>query len=134
MNQFIGEIIECTTDGSLSLIQAQVNGVVITSIVIDDPEQNNYLQIGKRVRILCKETEVIIAKEWKGKISLQNQLSCEVINIEVGKLLCKVNLKFHQESISSVITRKAFDQLDIQEKDSVLAMIKTNEITLAPYD
>ena len=134
MNQLFGKIIDCQTDGALTLIRTQVESAVISAIVIDNPEKSDYLTIGKTVRVVCKETEVVLAKELGGTISLQNQLNCTVIDFEIGKLLCKVNLQFHQNTLSSVITRTGFDQLQIQKNDKIIALIKTNEITLAPYD
>jgi len=131
MNSLLGNITEITTDGSLSLVKLKVQNTVLTSIVIDTPETADYLKIGNEIKILFKETEVILAKEITGKISLQNKIDCRVHSFEKGNLLCKVILAFGNYKIVSVITRNAFDQLEIQENDSITAMIKTNEISLS---
>ncbi|HSD06587.1 TOBE domain-containing protein, partial [Flavobacterium sp.] len=83
------------------------------------------------IKVLFKETEVILAKEISGKISLQNKIDCSVHSFEKGNLLCKIILAFGNYKIVSVITRNAFDQLEIQENDLITAMIKTNEISLS---
>ena len=134
MNLLEGKISEINTEGSLSLVKVMVQNCPITSIVIDTPESAGYLAIGNSVKILFKETEVVLAKAFSGKISLQNKLDCCVYSFEKGKLLCKIILKFQNTTIASVITRNAFDQLEIQENDLVQAMIKTNEISLATHD
>jgi molybdopterin-binding protein len=134
MNLLTGEIATIKTEGSLSLVKVMVQDCAITSIVIETPERASYLRIGNKIKIVFKETEVVLAKAFSGAISLQNKLDCTVHSFEKGALLCKIILNFQDTQITSVITRNAFDQLDIQENDSVLAMIKTNEISLATYD
>lgn len=134
MNLLEGKISEIKTEGSLSLVKVMVQNCPITSIVIDTPKSAGYLAIENSVKILFKETEVVLAKGISGVISLQNKLDCSVHSFEKGKLLCKILLNFQNTTITSVITRNAFDQLDIKENDLVQAMIKTNEISLATHD
>lgn len=131
MNTLLGIITEIKTEGSLSLVKLKVQNSVLTSIVIDTPETASYLKIGNEIKILFKETEVILAKEITGIISLQNKIECIVHSFEKGNLLCKIILNFDNYRITSVVTRTAFDQLDIQENDEITAMIKTNEISLS---
>jgi len=134
MNLLSGEIAAIKTEGSLSLVKVMVQDCAITSIVIETPESASYLRIRNNIKIVFKETEVVLAKAFSGAISLQNRLDCTVHSFEKGGLLCKIILNFQDTQITSVITRNAFDQLEIQENDSVTAMIKTNEISLAAYD
>ncbi|REG90760.1 TOBE domain-containing protein [Flavobacterium aquicola] len=131
MNTLLGNITEITTEGSLSLVKIQVQQTVFTSIVIDTPETASYLKTGNTIKLLFKETEVILAKKITGIISLQNKIDCTVDSFEKGALLCKIVLNFETAKITSVITRNAFDQLEIQENDEITAMIKTNEISLS---
>lgn len=131
MNTLLGNITDITTEGSLSLVKIKVQNNVLTSIVIDTPETAHYLKIGNEIKVLFKETEVILAKKITGIISLQNKIDCIVNSFEKGALLCKIVLNFENTKITSVITRNAFDQLDIQKKDEITAMIKTNEISLS---
>lgn len=133
MNTLSGNITKITTENSLSLVQLKVKNTIMTSIVIDTSETASYLKIGNEIKILFKETEVILAKNISGIISLQNKINCIVHSLEKGSLLCKIILAFEEDKITSVITRNAFDQLNIQENDEITAMIKTNEISLS-YD
>ncbi|HJS01798.1 MAG TPA: TOBE domain-containing protein [Flavobacterium sp.] len=134
MNQLEAKISEIKTEGSMSLVKVMVQDCTITSIVINNADLANQLITGNSIKVLFKETEVMLAKGFSGAISIQNKLDCTVSSFEKGELLCKIKLQFQNTSISSVITRNAFDQLNIQEDDVVLAMIKTNEVSLAPHD
>ena len=131
MNSLLGNITEITTEGSLSLVKIKVQHTLFTAIVIDTPETAHYLKTGNSIKILFKETEVILAKKITGIISLQNKMECIIDSFEKGKLLCKIILRFGTYTIASVITRTAFDQLAIEENDEITAMIKTNEISLS---
>lgn len=134
MNTLEGKISDIKTEGSLSLVKILVQNCPITSIVIDTTESSQYLNIGNPVKIIFKETEVVLAKDFSGTISLQNKLDCSVLAFEKGNLLCKIALQFQDTKIVSVISRNAFDQLNIQLNDPITAMIKTNEISLAAHD
>ncbi len=134
MNKLNAKIFEIHTEGQLSLVKAAINDVLICAIIIDTPETACYLTIGNNVQILFKETEVVIAKEFTGSISIQNRLNCIIQSIEKGKILSKINMCFFDYAVSSLITTQALLQLHLVVGDEVIAMIKTNEVNLSPYD
>ena len=107
-------------------------GDLVTAIVIDTPGTAAYLQQGQPVQVLFKETEVIIAKAFSGQISVQNKFCCTIKTVEKGKLLAKLVLDYAGASISSVITVNAVNTLALAPGDTVTALVKTNEISIAP--
>ena len=130
MNTLKGEIVDIKVQGSLSLVGIQVNSVPFTSIVIANPNTVDYLEIGRKIDLLFKETEVIIAKSPIGNISLRNRMTGIVDKIEKGELLSKVVLSGNAGKITSIITTGALNELSIADGDEVIALIKTNEIML----
>ena len=151
MNILHGEITEVVSEGELSLVKVLAYGQLFHSIVIDTPDSSPYLTKGHPVRLLFKETEVIIATTDPLSVSVRNQLRCRVKKITVGKLLCELTLSWTPgpppaagiplapdnpaaPDIRSVITRNACQQLDLKENDPVIALIKTNEVSLSPHD
>jgi molybdopterin-binding protein len=134
MNKIPGTIDAIQSESHLSLIKIKACGDLFTSIIIDTPETAPYLKKGSPVTILFKENEVVIAKSFTGQISMQNRFSCIIKNIEKGKLLCKVDMNYHEYTITAVITTNAAEQLQLCVNDSVTALVKTNEISLAPHD
>ncbi len=134
MNVLQGEISEIKTEGSLSLVKVMVQNCVISSLVIDTPQSSDYLKTGHQINVVFKETEVILAKQLEGLISVQNKLNCIVEHIERGEVLSKISMDFHGLRIVSIITRNAADQLRIVEKENITALIKSTEVSLAPYD
>ena len=172
MNTLHGEIMEVATEGDLSLIKIRAAGQLFHSIVLDTPATSPYLKKDHPVRLLFKETEVILAKTDPLQISVRNQVRCRVDKIATGTLLCELTLSWSDESakatgrtqstesahsalaaplpsdetaghagpvpprhtIRSIITRNACEQLSLKENDPVIALIKTNEVSLSPHD
>jgi molybdate transport system regulatory protein len=134
MNILAGTITAIQTHDNLSLVKVVSNDITFTSIVLDTPETIDYLSIGKNIQLLFKETEVIIAKDFDLNISVQNRIPCTIQSIVPGIILSQLNLTFGDTIIKSIITTNAIKQLGLKENDTVLALIKTNEISLSPND
>ena len=135
MNKLLGEIINIETHDSISLVKIRTkNNLIFTSIVLDTPETVDYLKLGNSVKIYFKETEVIISKDINPNISIQNRIPCRIKSLKIGELLGQINLIYNEIEIKSIITKNACKQLDLKENDEVLALIKTNEVSLSPND
>jgi len=132
MNNLKGKIESFQSEGDLSIVKIGVAENTLSAIVIENPETSKYLEIGKEVNVYFKETEVIIAKNISYEISLENRIPCTVGNVKKGKLLSNVELLLGSEKMNSVISTEAFCSLEIKEGDEVTAMIKMNEIMIAP--
>jgi molybdate transport system regulatory protein len=79
---------------------------------------------------LFKESEVSIAKNFSGLISLQNRFDCIITRVELGKLLAQITLNFHGNIIDSIISSGSAKRMNLAVGDSVVALVKSTEITL----
>lgn len=131
MNCLTGKIASFNVYENLTLVSIQVGGVLMTSIIIETPNTCRYLVEGKPIKVLFKETEVVIGKGDISGISLQNRLECELVHINKGVLLSELTLITQNITIYSIITTNAVNQLGLEVGEIVLAMIKTNEIMLS---
>ncbi|MHA4810052.1 TOBE domain-containing protein [Flavitalea flava] len=150
MNTLQGEIIEIITADEISLVKVRADEWIFSSLVLDTPASSPYLQKGNPVKLLFKETEVIIAKlpqTGSGDhpvsplaISIQNKIECSIEKIDNGKILCELTLLMQSQKtgtawrIRSIITRNACEQLNLQPGEKIIALIKTNEVSLSPND
>ena len=116
----------------MSVIEMDVEGNVFKTIIIETPETVPFLKEGYPVNLMFKESEVSIGKDLSGGISLQNRIPCTIKEIKSGKLLSKITLECKGNTINSIITAAAVVQLGLKVNDNVLALIKTNEIIVAP--
>lgn len=130
MNKLQGNITAINTFENLSIVYIVVNNTKITSIVIDTPETNDLLHIGKSINVVFKETEVIIGLGTNHQISMQNKFVGTIASIESNNLLSKLLIDSTVGNITSIITTNAVQQLGLQTGTEITAMVKTNEILL----
>lgn len=130
MNNLKGHIVNIDEVDDLSLIEIDVDGCFFKTIIIDDLIQKNYKK-GDCVNLFFKETEVVLSKDLKLSISMQNQMQCKVKSIKKGELLSEIKLDFNSNELTSIITAKSLIRLNIKNNDDVLALIKTNQIMLS---
>ncbi len=130
MNRLKGIIVKIETSNHLSLVDVDVGGDTLSSIIIETPETADYLQTGGEIMLLFKETEVILAKELSGSITLKNRLPCVVRSVTMDTLLTEVNLDYMGHALTAVLVSRCADGVSIREGDSVEVLIKVNEITL----
>lgn len=131
MNSISGKISSIKTSESLSLVHIQAGSNELTAIVIDTPETLPLLKVGNEVKAIFKETEVAIGLDQKHMVSMQNQLSGTIKRIDTSELLSKVVLQIETGEISSIITTKAIETLNLHVGNKAIALIKTNEIMLS---
>ena len=134
MNTLNGIITAIQSHEGLSLVKVKSNHTTFTSIVLDTAETVSYLKTDHSVKIIFKETEVIISKDFNPNISIQNRILCTIQSIKKGVILSQINLLSDNVSIKSIITSNACDQLALKENDTVMSLIKTNEVSLSPND
>lgn len=132
MNKLKGRIENIEVSGSLSLVTIAIGDKIsFKSIVIETPDTAPYLQKGKQVNIIFKETEVILAKGNLEGISLINRIAAEISDIKLGDILCEVKLATEAGPVSAILARQAVDLLALQKGNPVTAMVKLNEIMIS---
>ena len=131
MNKLQRNITHIKCIPGLSLVSMEVDSFTFTSIVLDTPDESPYLKEGNLVMVLFKETEVSICTESLSTLSIRNQFPVEILSIEKGELLSRLNLRFGNNEVASVITTGSVDRLNLKPGSKVFALVKTNEVMLA---
>ncbi len=134
MNKLSGKITNIKSDDHLSIVEMDVNGDTLKTIIIETESTVGFLKKGTPINLMFKETEVSIVKDFFGRISLQNKMKCTINEIKKGILLSSLVLDYKGNRISSIITSAAVEQLSLKIGDAVTALVKTNEIMIAPDD
>lgn len=133
MNRLHGIIASVETSNQLSLVDVDVGGDQFTAMVVETPNSAAYLNAGCAVWVLFKETEVSLAKNFSGMISLRNRILGRIKAIHRGKLLSEVRLDYRGQTVTSIITTRSVERLALQVGDAVEGMVKANEVTLMEY-
>lgn len=114
----------------MSLVDVAVGDDIFTATLLETPVSADYLSVGHNVTLLFKETEVSLAKNLSGLISLRNRIAVTISNIEYGDILSAVGLNYAGQALTSVITTRAVHRLQLAVGDQIEALIKANEIVL----
>lgn len=134
MNQLRGCITHLESNGFVSLVDVAVGDDTFTAILLESPASAPYLAVGREVQVLFKETEVSLAKNLSGQLSLHNRLHGKVQHIKHGAILSEVALDYAGQTVTSIITSRAVERLNLQAGDAVEALIKANEVSLMEAD
>ncbi|MGD9900189.1 MAG: molybdopterin-binding protein [Calditrichaceae bacterium] len=130
MNKIKATITAFESSGHISLVDLEAGGAAFSCVIIENPESAGYLKTGNEVSLLFKETEVSIAKNLSGEISLRNRIDSVITGLEKGAILTKITLKFNGMEIRSIITTRSADRLELKPGDRVTGLIKANEISI----
>jgi len=112
------------------LVDVDIDGQGFSAMIIESATYPEWMQTGQLVSLVFKETEVSLAKNLSGLISMRNRMKCTVLQIERGELLSKISLQFQKYTITSAITTRSVDMLKLQIGDEVEALVKANEVSL----
>ena len=130
MNSLSGSIIKIEHDQHLSLVDVLVGGDTFTALLLETPLMVPYLQVGNTASVLFRETEVALAKNLSGQLSLRNRIRGTVQSIRYGEILSIVVLDHQSGAITSILTTRAVQRLELRVGDEVEALIKANEVSL----
>ena len=130
MNRLSGKISKVQQSGAILLVDVDVDGHGFSALLIESATHPEWLMAGNTIDLVFKETEVTLAKNLSGIISMRNRMKCIVQQIERGELLSKINLKFQDYIVTSAITTRAVDSLQLAIGDDVEALVKANEVSL----
>jgi molybdopterin-binding protein len=130
MNKLTGNISQIQKSGSIILVDVDVNGQCFSALLIESATPPEWLQAGNSIDLVFKETEVSLAKDLTGKISLRNRMSCSVLQTDKGVILSTIRLAFQNFTITSAITTRSLESLQISAGDKIEALVKSNEVSL----
>lgn len=130
MNKLTGKITQIQKSGAVMLVDISVDGQGFSALLIESAAHPDWLQNGKTVDLMFKETEVSVAKNLSGLLSNRNRMICTVKSINRDELLSRLELNFGKYVITSLITSRAVDALGIKTGDEVEALVKANEVSL----
>ncbi|MBB5022271.1 TOBE domain-containing protein [Desulfurispira natronophila] len=132
MNTLTGTISAIDSDGSLCLVDIEVAGQrTMSALVVETPGRCPWLHQGNKVEVLFKETEVSIARNLSGDISLRNRLPATVAAVRSEGMLAEISLDFAGQQIDSIITSRSARRMELQVGDRVEWLVKANEISLS---
>lgn len=130
MNRLPATITAIQQSGTILLVDAEAGGQGFSALLIESIHRPEWLEVGKAVDLVFKETEVSVAKILQGQISMRNRMKCAVMKIDKGELLSMITLQFKSFTVVPSITTRSVNALQLKIGDDVDALVKANEVSL----
>ena len=128
MSQLVATIKKINSVDNLNIVEFDFNGLTLKMMSLD---LNDDVKIGKKVELSVKPTNISIAKNLIGEISLSNQIVATIENLENGQLLSSVSLKVHNTLLESIITVDSSKRMNLQIGGNVTILIKASDLSIS---
>ncbi|KIM11959.1 MAG: hypothetical protein KU37_03680 [Sulfuricurvum sp. PC08-66] len=126
MNSLRATVDAVRTVDALSIVYASHSTMKLQSMLLDvDPT----VRIGASVELLFKENEVLLAS-IDSRLSARNAFVGRIVDAHIGILLASVTITAGDTTITSIVTRDAWEYLDLAIDQEVQWCIKSNEVSL----
>jgi molybdopterin-binding protein len=93
-------------------------------------EMNKDLKVGSIVTLGVKASGISLAKNLESMLSISNQLKTTIKSVNNGSLLTSVKLLFGDGVLESIITLESSKRLNLHENDTVIALIKSSDLSI----
>ena len=127
MSQLVATIKKINSVDNLNIVEFDFNGLTLKMMSLD---LNDDVKIGKKVELSVKPSNISIAKNLIGEISLSNQFVATIQSLENGQLLTSVILKINDTLLESIITVDSSKRMNLQIGEVVTILIKASNLSI----
>lgn len=111
----------------LNIVEFDFQGIKLKMMSLD---LNKEIQVGKKVVLSIKPTNIALAKNLTGDLSFSNQIAATIDSIENGTLLSSVVLKTKEILFESIITLSSAKRMNLVVNDEVKMLIKASDVSI----
>ncbi|KJY29860.1 TOBE domain-containing protein [Streptomyces katrae] len=130
-NQIAGTVTAITAGEAMATVKVRLDGGQdITAAITVDAVKELGLAAGSSVRALVKATEVALATGAVEGLSIRNQIPGTVVDVATGPAMASVKVDVNGGGLTAAITADAVDALGLAAGSSVVALIKSTEVSL----
>ncbi|WP_455354124.1 TOBE domain-containing protein [Streptomyces sp. SYSU K217416] len=131
-NQLPGTVTAVTPGEAMATVRVRLaGGQDITAAITLDAVKELGLAEGSAVRMLVKSTEVSLATGPVEGLSIRNRIPGTVTEISTGGAMASVKVGVEGGELTAVVTKDAVTDLGLAAGSSVVALVKSTEISLA---
>ncbi|MFA6789286.1 MAG: TOBE domain-containing protein [Arcobacteraceae bacterium] len=112
----------------LNIVEFDFQGLKLKMMSLD---LNANVQVGKRVVLSIKPTNIALAKNITGDLSFSNQIVATIDSLIMGELLSSVVLKTKEILFESIITVSSAKRMNLQQNDEVIMLIKASDVSIS---
>ncbi|MEU6211416.1 TOBE domain-containing protein [Streptomyces sp. NPDC047023] len=131
-NQIAGTVTAVTTGEAMATVKVRLEGGQdITAAITADAVKDLGIATGSAVKALVKATEVALATAPVENISIRNQIAGTVVDVAAGPAMAAVRVDVNGGELTAAVTADAVAALGLAAGASVVALVKSTEISLA---
>ncbi|CAM5310500.1 TOBE domain-containing protein [Streptomyces avidinii] len=131
-NQLAGTVTAVTVGEAMATVKVRLaGGQEITAAVTAEAVKDLGITSGSAVKALVKATEVALATAPVENLSIRNQITGTVAEIAAGQAMAAVKVNVSGGGLTAAVTADAVEALGLSAGSSVVALIKSTEISLA---
>ncbi|MFI7356385.1 molybdopterin-binding protein [Streptomyces avidinii] len=131
-NQLAGTVTAVTVGEAMATVKVRLaGGQEITAAVTAEAVKELRITSGSGVTALVKATEVALATGPVENLSIRNQITGTVAEIAAGPAMAAVKVNVSGGGLTAAVTADAVEALGLSAGSSVVALIKSTEISLA---
>ena len=93
-------------------------------------ELDKSLVVSSKVTLGAKASNIALAREFSGMLSISNQLKVTIESINNGTLLSSIKFSFAGSLTESIITRESVSRMNLQVGTDIIALIKSSELSI----
>ncbi|MCX7759897.1 MAG: TOBE domain-containing protein [Hydrogenothermaceae bacterium] len=130
MNKIKGYIKSVLSEKYISMVDVNVKSILIRLLLLETPENVNYLKEGVEVSLIFNPSAVKISKDKPESISITNVLEGYILTIKKGKILSEITVDFKGDTIKSYITNLSSERMLLEVGEKVYLLIDATDIML----
>ncbi len=131
-NQLAGTVTAVTVGEAMATVKVRLaGGQEITAAITAEAVKDLGITSGSAVKALVKATEVALATGPVANLSIRNQLTGTVAEVTAGPAMAAVKVNVSGGGVTAAVTADAVAALGLSAGSSVVALIKSTEISLA---
>jgi molybdate transport system regulatory protein len=132
-NQLSGVVVGVARGEVMATVRARLaGGQEVVAVITLEAVDELGLAEGQEVTVLVKSTEVAVATGPLPGISIRNRLAGTVTAVEHGAVMTTVKIAVDGgPDLTAAITKDGAQELALAEGDSVTALFKSTEVSIA---
>ncbi|WP_405999507.1 molybdopterin-binding protein [Streptomyces sp. NBC_00829] len=131
-NQIHGTVTAAVPGEVMAAVKVRLDGGQdVTAAITLEAVKELGIAEGSAVRILVKSTEVALSTGPVEGLSIRNQIPGTVTEVTTGAAMASVKVNVAGGELTAAITKDAVTDLALAAGSSVVALIKSTEISLA---
>jgi len=131
-NRLAATVESVTTGPAMTAVHARLaGGQDITAAITSEAAADLQLQPGTPVEVLIKATEISVALDPVGRVSIRNLLPGTIAAVDHGEVMTTVKIAISGgDLLTAAITKESAQELDLDVGLAVTALVKSTDVAI----